>query len=326
VAHTPPAVMPTAIHSRQSASGRMTFRSLPWTLAVAVVLVLAAAGCSGSGPASTGSTGSSTASTADPEADPGASPPTTTASLPPVTGQACGDPHAHVYSPDRLELLADCVTVTGTVAVIRTEKDGDLHLLLQLDPGEGKYLNAKNVSSEMGDLVLEPVCVHTPTQTDAIPVCAGYQNPLPIPALGSHISVTGPWVLDLDHGWQEIHPVFAFNGVGAPATPTPTQATAIPSPAPAPPAAALTVGITAASYGYVAAHTLPGATCTAKAQLPSGSYSQAQGLQVSPTAAADGNVSWTYGTTSRTTKGTGSYTVTCTFNGQSATATAPFTV
>ena len=305
----------------------MRFPSTPWKLlAVAGVLVLYGAGCSGSDPASTGSTPSSSASSADPEADPSAPLPTTTASLPPATGPVCGDPHAHVYSPDRLQLLAACVTVTGTVAVIRSEADGDLHLLLQLDPGEGKYLNAKNVSGEMGDLVLEPVCVHTPTQTDALPACVGYQNPLPIPAVGSHISVTGPWVLDLDHGWQEIHPVFAFNGVGAPATPTPAQATATPAPAPAPPAAALTVSITAASYGYVAAHTLAGATCTARAQLPSGSYSQAQGLQVSPAAGADGNVSWTYGTTSRTTKGTGTYTVTCTLNGQSETATAPFTV
>ena len=304
----------------------MRFSSRLLNLAAAVVFVLASGGCSGSDPASTSSTPISSASSADPEADPGAPIPATTASLPPAAGQACGDPHAHVYSPDRLELLAACVTITGTVAVIRTEKDGDLHLLLQLDPGEGKYLNAKNVSGEMGDLVLEPVCVHTPTQTDAIPACAGYQNPLSIPVVGSHISVTGPWVLDLDHGWQEIHPVFAFNGVGAPATPTPIQATATAAPAPAPPAAALTVGITAASYGYVAAHTLAGATCTARAQLPSGSYSQAQGLQVSPTAGADGNVSWTYGTTSRTTKGTGTYTVTCMLNGQSATATAPFTV
>lgn len=269
------------------------------------------------------STSASGAAT-DPEDDPGASAPATTASLPPATGQQCGDPHAHVYSPDRLQLLAACVTVTGTVDVIRSEKDGDLHILLRLDAGEEKYINAKNVSGEMGDLVLEPVCVHTPTQTDAIPACTGYQNPLPIPSDGSHVSVTGPWVLDLDHGWQEIHPVFAFNGVGAP--PPAPAATPTPAPAPAPASAALSVAITAASYGYVAAHSLPGATCTARARLPSGNYSQAQGLQVSATAGADGNVSWTYGTTSRTTKGTGTYTVTCTLNGQSATGSAPLTV
>jgi len=247
----------------------------------------------------------------------------TTASLPPASGPTCGDPHAHVYSPDRLELLAGCATVTGTVEVIRSQADGDLHVLLKLDPGQDKYINSKNVSAELGDLVLEPVCVHAPTQTDAVPACTGYQNPLTIPAVGTHVSVTGAWVLDLDHGWQELHPVFAFNGVG---TPSPSTPTATNAPAPAPPPVQLSVTITAASYGYVAAQTLPGAVCFARARLPSGNYSQAQGLQVKPTAGADGNVSWTYGTTSRTTPGTGTYTVTCSLNGQSATATAPFTV
>lgn len=182
--------------------------------------------------------------TLDPDAAVGATAPPTTTSFPPISGQVCGDPTAHVYSPDRLKLLAACVTVTGTVAVIRVEADGDLHLLLKLDAGQEKYLNAKNISAELGDLVLEPVCVRTPTQTDAISACAGYQNPLAIPAVGTHVAVTGPWVLDQDHGWQEIHPVFAFNGVGAPPTTAPTAAptpvptvapTAAPPPAPQPP-------------------------------------------------------------------------------------------
>lgn len=153
----------------------------------------------------------------DPEEAVGASPPATTATLPLVKGRAvCGSPTAHVYSPDRLKLLAACVTVTGTVGIIRVETDGDLHVLLRLDVGEGKYINARNVSGESGYLVLEPVCVRPPTQLDAISACASYVNRLPIPAVGVHVSVTGAWVLDLDHGWLELHPVFAFNGVGAP--------------------------------------------------------------------------------------------------------------
>ena len=91
-----------------------------------------------------------------------------------------------------------------------------LHVLLRLDSGESKYINARNVSGESGYLLLEPVCVHPPTQIDAIPACAGYVNRIPIPAVGTHVSVTGVWVLDVDHGWLELHPVFAFNGVGAP--------------------------------------------------------------------------------------------------------------
>jgi hypothetical protein len=151
-----------------------------------------------------------------------------------VSGPAtstCGNPHAHVYNPDRLRILAACVTVTGVIDAIRKEKDGDLHVLLHLDPGEEKYINAKN-ALEGGDLVLEPVCVSQPTQADAVSSCSGYTNPLSIPPVGSHVSVTGPWVLDLDHGWLEIHPVSSFGPpVPAPA-PTPSSA----APAPPPPA------------------------------------------------------------------------------------------
>ena len=210
------------------------------------IVALVVAACSGStsatsagpAPTATSSSASSAAPSAEPEVEVAAPVPATTASLPASSGQICGDLKAHVYNPDRLQLLAACVTVTGTVAVIRSESDGDLHVLLQLDPGEEKYLNAKNISGELGDLVLEPVCVRSPTQADAIPACAGYSNPLAIPAVGSHVSVTGAWVLDLDHGWQELHPVFAFNGVGAPPTAAPTSPPATAAPAPPPPTTA----------------------------------------------------------------------------------------
>jgi len=208
-----------------------------YRLLLVFICILVVASCSDSATSPTSAETSPTvaASSADPEADPNASTPTTTTSLPPAPSSpvTCGDPKAHVYSPDRLQLLAPCVTVTGTVAVIRSERDGDLHVLLGLDSGQEKYINAKNVSSENGDLVLEPVCVRPPTQPDAIPACAAYTNPLPIPAVGTHISVTGAWVLDLDHGWMEIHPVFAFNGFGAPPTQAPVAATPTPTAPPA---------------------------------------------------------------------------------------------
>ena len=94
----------------------------------------------------------------------------------------------------------------------------------------------------------------------------------------------------------------------------------------APPPAALSVTITQSTYGSLAAHTLPGATCSAKAVFPSGNTSRAQGLSATPTAGADGNVSWSYGKTSNTKPGTGTHYVTCSLNGQQATASAPFTV
>lgn len=152
-------------------------------------------------------------------------------------GVTCGDPHSHVYSPDRLRLLSPCVTVSGVIDAIRTERDGDLHVLLRLDPGQSRFLNAENALEE-GDLVLEPVCVNRPTQADAVSACSGYTNPLTIPAVGSHVSATGAWVLDLDHEWLEIHPVASF-GAPAASAPAPPPASVAPAPPPADPYAAL---------------------------------------------------------------------------------------
>jgi len=234
------------------------------------------------------------------------------------------DPHAHVYSPDRLRLLVPCVTLIGTIELERAEPDGDFHVRLRLDAGQmcggDPCINADNVSRQAGDLVLEPVCETPITQADAVAACQGYNNPLMVPPLGSYVAASGPFVLDLDHGWNEIHPLESIAALAAPAesrSPTPSSA---PSPV------ALTVTITASRYGYLAAATSPGASCTAKAKLPSGRMSTAAGLQATMTAGDDGLVSWTYGTSSTTKPGTGTHTATCTYQGQTVSASAPFVV
>jgi hypothetical protein len=236
----------------------------------------------------------------------------------------CGDPHAHVYSPDRLQLLAACITLTGTIELERAEPDGDYHVRLRLDPGQtcaGQLcLDADNLSQQAGDLILEPVCENPITQADAVAACTGYHNPLVLPAVGSHVQVMGPFVLDTDHGWNEIHPLESVTVVPAP---TPVGS---PSPSPTAAPATLTVTITASTYGNVAATTAPGASCTAQAKLPSGRISTAAGLQVTVTAGSDGSVSWSYRTVSTTTPGTGTHTVTCTLNGATFSGSAPFTV
>ena len=99
---------------------------------------------------------------------------------------------------------------------------------------------------------------------------------------------------------------------------------------PATPAASagptFTVTITISVYGEVAASTVAGASCTARARLPSGNYSQAKGLQIAVVADAGGGVSWSYGTSTSTHKGTGTHLVTCRLGGLMASAAAPFTV
>jgi hypothetical protein len=121
----------------------------------------------------------------------------------------------HVYNPQRLTVYSPCEHVRGIVEIIRTEADGDYHILVHVDPGQvdphgGAWINACNTScingAEHGDLVTEPVCEHNVTQSDAVNACVGYTNPATLPKVGDHVLVSGPWVLDTTHGWLELHP------------------------------------------------------------------------------------------------------------------------
>ena len=76
-------------------------------------------------------------------------------------------------------------------------------------------------------------------------LCTGAD--LATPALGATVSVTGPHVLDADHGWMEIHPVWPIT-VLAPAA-SPTAAASSPA-SPAPPTAWCTATAAPANDGY----------------------------------------------------------------------------
>lgn len=123
---------------------------------------------------------------------------------------------AHVYNPQRLKVFGACVSVTGTVVDAthgkrkqgcRSEPDGDLHCWLKLDRGQERYLNVMNTKNEGGALVFEPMCQHRVTQKDAMAACKDWHQDIVLPPVGSHVRITGAWVLDTEHGHEEIHPV-----------------------------------------------------------------------------------------------------------------------
>ncbi|MFI5196822.1 MAG: T9SS type A sorting domain-containing protein, partial [Chitinophagales bacterium] len=114
---------------------------------------------------------------------------------------------SHVYNSYRLQVNNSCMTVTGTVYSLIYEADGDIHIRLTVDSPYTNMLNSVNYSGQYGKLVCEPVCATTVTQADAVSSCAGFTNTVFIPAVGEHVHVTGSYVTDNDHGWNEIHPV-----------------------------------------------------------------------------------------------------------------------
>lgn len=113
----------------------------------------------------------------------------------------------NVYHKYRLRVIEECKQVSGIVRSVRHEKDGDLHIAIYPDKGQEYLLNEKNVLRQHGCLVVEPICVNAVTQADAVATCSGFVNNVLIPSVGSHIRVTGSYVLDGQHGWMEIHPV-----------------------------------------------------------------------------------------------------------------------
>jgi hypothetical protein len=121
-----------------------------------------------------------------------------------LIGQQCdGTLWNHVYHQNRFIVHNPCVTVTGTIVLVRPETDGDLHIQLRLDPPYSFMLNSAN----QGNLVIEPICVSTPSPGDAFSACGVFRQHIQIPAVGTHVIVTGTFVLDQKHGWNEIHPI-----------------------------------------------------------------------------------------------------------------------
>ncbi len=121
----------------------------------------------------------------------------------------------HVYHPARLQVINPCITVTGRIAKRKAEPDGDVHIQLRLDAPYKNLLNDRNKIAQNGNLVLEPICVGPVTQADAKSACNNFTNKVHIPAIGTHVSVTGAYVQDNQggHGWREIHPVTSMTPI-----------------------------------------------------------------------------------------------------------------
>jgi hypothetical protein len=120
----------------------------------------------------------------------------------------------HVYNPQRLQVIEPCKTVTGIIESKRVEADGDYHIRVKLDPQFSNLINPANIKNQFGDLVVEPICVNKVTQVDAISACQNFHQNISIPSIGSHIKITGSYVLDKEHGnWAEIHPVTSITTI-----------------------------------------------------------------------------------------------------------------
>lgn len=120
----------------------------------------------------------------------------------------------HVYNPQRLQVVSPCKSVLGVIESKRVEKDGDYHIRVKLDPQFSNLINSANIKNQLGDLVVEPICVNKVTQADAVSACENFHQNIVIPSIGSHVNITGSYVLDKEHGnWAEIHPITSITKI-----------------------------------------------------------------------------------------------------------------
>src|SRR5207249_11690449 len=103
-----------------------------------------------------------------------------------------------VYHSYRLHVLGTCRRYEGTVIAVRHEADGDFHVVVRPSAGYAGFLDPTNVAAQDGGIVAE--------------IMPGQR--LRAPYVGAHVVVIGTWALDTNHGWNEIHPIWAM-GVGS---------------------------------------------------------------------------------------------------------------
>lgn len=234
------------------------------------------------------------------------------------------DPLAGVYHPWRLQVLKPDITVSGTVDRVKTEPDHDWHVNVRLNKSYEYLINSENSRYEGGDLVVEVIPMD--------------QQHIPRPHVGEHVTITGAYVSDKDHGWREIHPAWMINGRGTahytPAAAAESVAIGIrgneayfgrnsrgqesrgqshssphvaikPTGATGQPAAlsfiASDLNVWPGDDAMVEIHTKPGATATIQVDYLSGP-SRAKGLYPQH-ADASGDITWTWKVGTRTTPG-----------------------
>jgi len=115
----------------------------------------------------------------------------------------------HVYRRSRLKVVSNCISVTGTVLSITPETDGDLHVRVKLDPVYTHLLNGFNNKRQGGALIVEPICDHRPSRSDARAACGAFHQHFSAVKVGNHVKITGAYVVDTapTNGWREIHPI-----------------------------------------------------------------------------------------------------------------------
>lgn len=107
-----------------------------------------------------------------------------------------------VHTPYRLQVLQDTMKLTGYIKSIESCYDGDIHIRMKIN--QLNLLVKRNFTKQDSCMVLEIVCA----EYSPFVACMNYSNSIKIPTQGDSITVTGRFVFDKLHRWNELHPVY----------------------------------------------------------------------------------------------------------------------
>jgi len=133
----------------------------------------------------------------------------------------------HTYLNNRLPIYDSCVTMAATIVLLDPPLltgDGDYHIYTRPDPlytwmvtyrtpeYQARCLGTDSLLQFPGCLNVEEVCkgLIIDGGTDGALIhaaCDGWTDTTYLPNAGEHVLITGPFVYDTVHCWNEIHPV-----------------------------------------------------------------------------------------------------------------------
>lgn len=241
-----------------------------------------------------------------------------------ATACRAGNPLASVSNAARYKVLSVCARLSGVVKNVRHVKAGGYQIDVLLDRGYRQLLSDGNVRQRHGWLLVEVTTLDSAKRAETF-------------TTGAHIQIVGALLLDRKQGWNEIYPVWSIQRIGH-NTPKPSGSAGgggngQPQPAPAT-AAPLYLHVVvspavmprAYSHAVATAYTQAGASCNASLTYDHGSNPLGALFGFAgQTAGADGTVTWSWGLDFTITGG-GSVKVTCTKDGNTATAVGRFTI
>lgn len=136
----------------------------------------------------------------------------------------------HTYHNYRLKIYDSCVTITATIKYLIPpviNGDGDYHIYVTPDSPYlwminyidssiliqcGGHRDSIGIILFPGTLNVEEICKGPVTDPQPAKgyedsACLPFNDLVYLPNANEHVSITGPYVMDIDHCWNELHPV-----------------------------------------------------------------------------------------------------------------------